>query len=165
MGGKRKNHSLIISQEEAPSSVLYGMALLLPSMDFNSVLLFVGMVAGLFVYWRTNGNKASAEVLSIYKNRDELQDKQRKEMMEQVHTLTAEVGRLNGVLSEKENRIKILESVDISRSPVMMQFMEKLNKTADESAVFMLTFKDLPQMMQNINTSLATMNEHLVKHA
>lgn len=129
------------------------------------MLLFVGMVAGLFVYWRTNGNKASAEVLSIYKNRDELQDKQRKEMMEQVHTLTAEVGRLNGVLSEKENRIKILESVDISRSPVMMQFMEKLNKTADESAVFMLTFKDLPQMMQNINTSLATMNEHLVKHA
>ncbi len=101
----------------------------------------------------------------MYKSRDELQDKQRKEMMEQVHTLTAEVGRLNGILSEKEARIKILESVDVGRNPAIMQFMEKLNKTADESALFMLSFKDLPQMMANINTNLQALNEHMAKHA
>lgn len=139
--------------------------ILLTPMDANTLLLFVGMIAGIFVYWRKGGNQATSEVLSMYKSRDELQDKQRKEMMEQVHTLTAEVGRLNGILSEKEARIKILESVDVGRNPAIMQFMEKLNKTADESALFMLSFKDLPQMMANINTNLQALNEHMAKHA
>lgn len=151
-------------QGVALPSVLIGMSLYLTSMDANAVLMTFGMVIGLFIYWRQGGNKASSEVLAIYKNRDELQDKQRKEMSDRIHELTQEVGRLNGVLSEKEARIKILESVDVSRSPVLMQFMEKLNKSADESALFMLTFKDLPQMMQKVNDSLQKIDAHLVTH-
>ena len=147
------------------ASVYINMAVIFSPMDANTVLLFIGMIVGIFVYWKKGGNQATTEVLAIYKSRDELQDKQRTEMMDQIHTLTGEVGRLNGILSEKEARIKILESVDVGRNPVLMQFMEKLTKTALDSEIFMAGFKDLPQMLNEINTSLHALNAQMAKAA
>ena len=140
------------------------MAFFLP-MDGNTVLLAIGMVAMAFVQWRTGANKAGTETVAMYKARDEVQDKEAKRKDEQIDKLTHEVVKLTGILEEKERRIKTLEQVDISRNPLMLQFMEKLNKTADESALFMLTFKDLPKIMGAINESLMAINEHMAKNA
>ncbi len=135
------------------------------SMDANTVLLGIGMAAMIFMQWKNGTSKAATETVAMYKNRDEVQDKENKRKDEQITKLTHELGVVSGKLEEKEARIKTLEQVDISRNPMLLQFMEKLNRTADESTAFMLTFKDLPSVMVNINTSLQALSEHLAKQA
>lgn len=133
-------------------------------MDVNSVLIFVGIVAGLIVYWKQGGNKASADVIAMYKARDEIQDKQRKELSDQVNALTGEVGRLRGLMEEKDKRIQILESVDINRNPVMAKFIKRMETAAEESETFMSAFKDMPQILSEIKTFMEKINAHMEVH-
>lgn len=144
------------------------MQLSLSAMDGNSVLIFVGMVAGLYVYWKRGGVQASGEVISMYKARDELQDKERKEMRTQISDMTGKIGRLEGIIEEKDKRIKVLESVDISRNPVMLKFMEYLTKVADRSEKYMdFTEKESQQVMSilaEIKTFMGNINSHMEQH-
>lgn len=134
-------------------------------MDTNTFVVAVGMIAMIVVQWKTGANKAGAETVAMYKARDEVQDKENKRKDEQIAKLMHDLGVVTGKLEEKEQRIKTLEQVDISRNPMLLQFMEKLNKSADESTAFMLTFKDLPSMMGRIATTLQALDEHMAKHA
>lgn len=137
-------------------------------MDTNSVLLFVGMVAGLFIYWKKGGVQASNEIIAMYKARDELQDKERKEMSKQLHEMTEKIGRLSGIIEEKDKRIKILESVDITRNPAMLKFMEYLTKVAERSEQYMdFTEKESNQVMGilvEIKTFMGNINQHMELH-
>lgn len=130
-------------------------------MDFNSVLLTVGLIAGIFVYWRKGGNQASAEVLAMYKARDELADKERIEMKEKISTMTGEIGKLKGILEEKNKRIDLLEAVVQGRNPEMVKFMQDLTKVSKESEAFMTSFKDLPAILGEIKTFMHNINQHM----
>lgn len=132
-------------------------------MDANSVLIFIGMIAGMYVYWRKGGNQASSEIISMYKARDEIQDKERKEMRDSISNLTGEVGRLKGLIEEKDKRIAILESVDIQRNPVMAKFIKRMEGAAEESEAFMMAFKDMPQILGEIKTFMEKINAHMEK--
>lgn len=134
-------------------------------MDANTLLIAAGMVGMIFVQWKTGANKAGSETVAMYAARDIVQDKENKRKDEQIARLTHDLGVVTGKLEEKEERIKTLEQVDISRNPILLQFMEKLNKSADESTAFMLTFKDLPAMMGKIATTLQALDEHMAKGA
>ena len=140
------------------------MAFFLP-MDANTFLLGIGMAAMIFLQWKNGANKAGSETVALYKARDEVQDKESKRKDEQIDKLTHEVGKLSGILEEKERRIKTLEQVDISRNPVMLAFMQKLTKTAEESETFMVAFKDLPSILGEIKTFMGAINEHMAKQA
>lgn len=133
-------------------------------MDANTALLIIGFIGYAVVNWKKGGNQASADVIALYKARDEVQDKQHKENKDQINYLTGEVGRLRGLIEEKDKRIATLEQVDISRNPVMLQFIEKINKSADENAAFINGFKDLPSIMIEIKTFMSNINAHMEKH-
>lgn len=137
-------------------------------MDANTLLLFAGMIAGIFVYWKKGGNQASVDVISMYKARDEVQDKDRKEMRDQISTMTGKIGRLEGIIEEKDKRIKILENVDITRNPVMLKFMEYITKVTERSEKYMdFTEKESQQIMSilvEIKTFMGSINQHMEQH-
>lgn len=135
-------------------------------MDANTLLLFVGMLTGIFVYWKKGGNQASAEVLAMYKARDELNDKEREDMKNRIHVLTGDVGKLRGIIEEKNKRIDLLESIVQGRNPEMLKFMQDLTKSARESEDFMKSFKDVPQILGEIKTFMHSINTHMeTQHA
>lgn len=129
-------------------------------MDLNSLLLMFGIASGIFLYWKRGGNQANTDILSMYRARDELQDKERKEMKDQIINMTTEIGRLTGLIEEKDKRIAILESVDISKNPVI----DKIAKAASESEEFIRAFRDLPRILSEINKSMHSINEHMAKN-
>jgi hypothetical protein len=115
----------------------------------------------MFIYWKKGGVQATNEVVAMYKARDELQDKERKEMRAQITDMTGKIGRLEGIIEEKDKRIKILENVDIGKNPLLLRFMEKLMKTADESEQFMAAFAELPAILGEIKTFMESINKHM----
>lgn len=137
-------------------------------MDANTLLIFVGMIAGIFVYWKKGGNQASSDVIAMYKARDELQDKDRKEMRDQISSMTGKIGRLEGIIEEKDKRIKILESVDIARNPAMLKFMEYITRVTERSEKYMdFTEKESQQIMSilvEIKTFMGNINSHMEQH-
>lgn len=138
--------------------------LIFSQMDFNSVLLTVGMLVTLVAFWKKGGNQASSDVIAMYKARDEIQDKERKEMRDSISALTGEVGRLKGLIEEKDKRIAILEGVDINKNPVMAKFIKRMENAAEESEAFMNAFKDMPQILSEIKTFMGAINAHLEKN-
>lgn len=141
-------------------------------MDANTVVLTIGMIVGLVVYWKKGGNQASSDANVALKQVADAQKMEIEQLKERVTVCEglhrenlSEVGRLKGVSEEKDKRIAILESVDITRNPSFLDFMQKLTKTSTDTEVFMMTFKDLPQVMMNINASLQSITDHLAKHA
>lgn len=157
--------------EHTLQRVIVSMIFSLP-MDANTVVLTIGMIVGLVVYWKKGGNQASSDANVALKQVADAQKMEIEQLKERVTVCEglhrenlSEVGRLKGVSEEKDKRIAILESVDITRNPSFLDFMQKLTKTSTDTEVFMMTFKDLPQVMMNINASLQSITDHLAKHA
>lgn len=136
----------------------------------NLLTLFV-LAIGVFVYWRKGGNSAASEVIEMYKNRDTLQDKQLTEIKNQLERQTGEIGRLNGVIEEKDKRLQILEDIAKNRNPEMTKFMEYITKVASESESRMMkqdelmsTFEQLPGILKEIRDFMQKMNNHFAEH-
>lgn len=130
-------------------------------MDTNTILIIVGFLGYSFVNWRKGGAQASSDVIALYKARDEVQDKQHKENKDQINFLTGEVGRLKGMLEEKDRRIATLERVDISHNPIMMAFMARMETSAKDHEIFRDSFKDTPHILSEIKTFMSKINEHM----
>lgn len=131
-------------------------------MDSNTLLIFLGMVVGIFVYWRKGGNQASTDANASLKTvadarKMEIDDlKERVTTCEKLHreNLT-ERGRMQGIIEEKDKRITILESVDISRNPLIMKFIESSGKREDK----------ILESLQKISTFLQQLNDGMAKGA
>ncbi len=84
-------------------------------MDANTFLIGFGMLVGAIVYWRKGGNKASNEANTALLQLNETSRLQMDTMKASIKGLEdrereqgKEIGRLQGILSEKEKQIAIL---------------------------------------------------------
>lgn len=82
-----------------------------------------------FFTWRNGTAQVSDSVINTYKAKvEQLEErvtsgeKQHKESIE-------EIGRLKGILEEKDKRISVLESVDLKKNPEFTQFMKDTTET------------------------------------
>ncbi len=136
------------------------MALYFSSMDSNTVLLTIGVAIYLIIYWRKGGNQASTDANTSLKSvadarKMEIDDlKERVSTCEKLHreNLT-ERGRMQGIIEEKDKRIVVLESVDISRNPVIVSFIENSAKREER---ILDAMKQISDFMQKLNTHMET---------
>lgn len=130
--------------------------------EFSGVLAWVlsisGIIlaaSGIYVFWKKGGNQASSDanvaLLQLHQaNKIQieqaqkdilgLQDRERKHL--------GEIGRLNGVLEEKDKQIAVLQTVDITKNPMMLKFIEN-SAMREEKILNALT--NIGTFMQNIN--------------
>jgi len=141
-------------------------------MDTDNLLTLLVLAIGVFVYWRKGGNSAASEVIEMYKNRDTLQDKQLTDIKHQLERQTGEIGRLNGVIEEKDKRLQILEDIAKNRNPEMAEFMRYITKVAAESEKrmaktdeMMAAFEQLPGILVEIRDFMQKTNEHFADHS
>lgn len=109
-------------------------------MDLVTVSSFitpVAVIAGVLVFWVKGGNQASTEVLETYKLQVE-QLKERVSTCEELHRQNlSNIGKLEGMMSTKDDRIVYLETVLKDRNPETTKFMEHISGIANEGKTFM----------------------------
>lgn len=118
-------------------------------MDINTIALLAQGAAMIFFMWRTGANKASGEVINTYKERV-------VQLSQQVANLTSELGRLNGILQEKDERMKVLEAIATNRNPELEAFMKYMIKVGGDAGQYMLWAKntntDIQKLVNEMNT-------------
>ncbi len=115
-------------------------------MDANTFLIGFGMLVGAIVYWRKGGNKASNEANTALLQLNETSRLQMDTMKASIKGLEdrereqgKEIGRLQGILSEKEKQIAILQSVDIGKNPQLMNVLTEIKDFMHNINVHMQT--------------------------
>lgn len=136
-------------------------------MDVNTLISVVALAASLFVYWRKGGNQASNEanaallqVNQANKLQIEALQKDVAGLQERERSHIGEIGRLKGVIEEKEKQIAILQSVDLSKNPQLMKFIE--NSAAREEQTLQ-ALKNIAEFMNKITVHFE--KEHAVSAA
>lgn len=89
---------------------------------------FIGFLAGAFLYWRTGGMNVSKNIIENFKTRVDQLEKDVIRLTKQHQDNVSEIGRLNGVISEKDKYISLLKEVSLDRNPEMKQFVEMMTQ-------------------------------------
>lgn len=121
--------------------------------SFNVVELSLFLV-GLGYLWtqfKQGGNNASKDVISIYQTQVTQLKEENSDMRNDIHKLNVDLGELRGILKEKDERIKILENVDLNRNPEIESFI----------TISTATYKELNQYMALSTKQLNTLVELL----
>lgn len=134
------------------------------------------VIGGVVVYWRKGGNQATADanaaLLQVTQaNKMQIEQAQRDiaGLQERERANVQEIGRLNGVISEKDKQISILQSVDISKNPAFLKFMTYTMQVAERSEEFMNKSSQREDKMLAAITSVGDfmqkINAHFEKHS
>lgn len=128
--------------------------------DFQTIVTTIAIIAGLVIYWRKGGNQASSEANAsllqlVAANKEQINQLQtRVETCEGLHrTNLGEIGRLKGIIEEKDKRISVLESVDIGKNPALMKFIEN---SAQREEKILTALQKVADFMGQINQHFET---------
>lgn len=103
--------------------------------ELLSVIAFAGMVvmtvAFFVMYWKKGGREAekdlnttTQEVIATYKEQVNQLKEQVNQYREDMHKLTIEIGRLTGVIEEKDKNNRELKDLLLGRNPEMDNFFK-----------------------------------------
>lgn len=116
--------------------------------DFETIGILIVGIAYVATAWRSGSGKASIEVIQIYKERVET-------LSNRVSDLTKELGRLQGEIKGKDDKITFLEQLVQGRNPEQEQYMKDMRKftkgVADYMASSTKTLTEVSLFMRNIN--------------
>lgn len=143
-------------------------------MDANTWVMLIGIAVGLVVYWKKGGNQASSDANSALMQVTSANKLQIEQMSDKIKGLEdrerlnlGEIGRLNGVVSEKEARIKILENVRATLDPETAKILTYIGSVAKNSESFM-TKSDgredaILKALTRISEFMQKINDHMDK--
>ncbi len=122
----------------------------------------ITIIAGIIVFWIKGGSKAANAVVDLQKERIDLLEK-RVSTCEQLHReAIANIGSLQGSVSEKNNRITTLEALIQNRNPELEQFIAESKKTFDLLVQYMTNGKEIftlvKDYMDSTKHTLESMN-------
>lgn len=101
-------------------------------LNINVVEIGIFILAAGYLYttWKQGGLKASAEVITAYREQVNLN-------AGKISELTHDLGVLTGQLKEKDERIKLLEALVQGRSPEQQQYMADMRTFTQGVATYM----------------------------
>jgi len=91
------------------------------------VVAFLGMALG---YWRAGGFKIQKNIIENFKMRVEQLEKDVIRLTAADLQKAGEIGRLNGVIGEKDKYINMLKEVSLDRNPEMKRFVDIMTSSA-----------------------------------
>src|SRR5574337_704388 len=103
------------------------MESLFGNLNILEIGFFLLGIGYLFTQWKNGSQQATKDVILIYQTQLKQLKEQYKESSEQIHKLTSEIGELRGILKEKDERIKTLEAVDLSKNKQLNEYMNNSN--------------------------------------
>lgn len=110
--------------------------------------VFAASVAFVISQWKNGGSKASAEVISTYREQvQQLKEElatQAKSHTDQMTALTAKVGEMTGMITAKDAQITELKMLLLEKSPEMIEFYKMGNEY----------FKEAKPILSEIKTHL-----------
>lgn len=107
--------------------------------QFGTLFNGIGLM---FVFWKLGGNKASAEVISTYKEQVSQYKDQVNKLRDEVSVLTKDLFTTKGIITEKENQLKNLQSIIQGRDPSTQSFVNFMTTVANEAQVYMKSSSD-----------------------
>ncbi len=147
--------------------------------DILSLAEFIAIIlvalAGVIVYWKKGGNKADGDLISRYEARDKLNSTDMTEMKRQIHDQQKDIGRLNGILEEKDKQIAILQSVDLTKNNALAEFMKYTTGVSQKADGFMekssaredkilLALQEVSVGLIKIGDFMQKINDHFAEH-
>lgn len=87
------------------------------------VIAFLG---AMFAYWRTGGFNMQRTIIESFRTRVDQLEKDVVRLTALDNEKTKEIGKLQGIISEKDGYINLLKEVSLDRNPEMKEFVSAM---------------------------------------
>lgn len=129
----------------------------------------IALVAAIvFFQFRRGSSQVSAEVINTYKLRVEQLSEDNKTLSKNQHENTSKIGRLEGILEEKNKELTRVQDILKDRNPETQKFMQYLTDVAQQSQKYMerddKRSDQLGEIFTEIRDSMRAINQHMADH-
>lgn len=96
----------------------------LPIIEFTGIFVFFG--AMLLTRWKSGANGVATDIITTYKARVEQLESNEKMGIQRMHEHTQEIGKLQGILSEKDKEVERLRAILENRNPELVTTLKAI---------------------------------------